>query len=69
MRVDPVILDPVLLIFDPGRATQKAKYKGELLPSSITTAADGLSFLEFFQTDRETGKAKGSVAMDLGDFA
>lgn len=50
--VDPVILDPVLLTFDPGRATQKAKYLGE-----------------FFQTDRETERAKGIVAMELGDLA
>ena len=26
--VDPTILDPVLLTFDAGRATQKAKYMG-----------------------------------------
>ena len=26
--VDPAALDPVLLTFDPGRATQKAKYMG-----------------------------------------
>ena len=26
--VDPIILDPVLLTFDAGRATQKAKYHG-----------------------------------------
>ena len=67
--VDPVILDPVLLTFDPGRAAQKAKYMGELFPTSATADADGLSFLEFFQTDRETGRAKGIVAMDLGDLA
>ncbi len=67
--VDPVILDPVLLTFDPGRVTQKAKYLGELFPASVTADADGLSFLEFFQTDSETGKAKGIVAMDLGDLA
>ena len=66
--VDPDSLDPVLLTFDPGRATQKAKYMGEFFPASVTAAAEGLSFLEFFQTDRETGGAKGIVAMDLGDF-
>lgn len=67
--VDSVILDPVLLTFDPGRATQKAKYMGEFFPASVTADADGLSFLEFFQADRETGRAKGIVAMDLGDLA
>lgn len=64
-----MILDPLLLIFDPGRTVQKAKYMGALFPASVTADADGLSFLEFFQTDRETGRAKGIVAMDLGDLA
>ena len=67
--VDPVILAPVLLTFDPERAAQKAKYMGEFFPASVTADADGLSFLEFFQADRETGRAKGIVAMDLGDLA
>ena len=30
--VEPEALDPVLLTFDPGRVTQKAKYLGELFP-------------------------------------
>ena len=68
-EVDPLALDPVLLTFDPGRATQKAKYRGELFPASVIADTDGLSFLEFFQTDRETGRAKGIVAIDLGGLA
>ena len=64
--VDPVVLDPVLLTFDPGRATQKAKYSGELFPSSAMASRDGFSFLEFFQTDKETGRRKGIIAIDLG---
>ena len=64
--VDPTALDPVLLTFDPGRALQKAKYLGELFPASIIADTDGLSFLEFFQTDKETGRPKGIVAIDLG---
>lgn len=64
--VDAAAIDPVLLTFDPGRKTQKAKYMGELFPASISASADGLSFLEFFQTDRETGKRKGIIAIDLG---
>ena len=66
--VDPTALDPVLLTFDPGRATQKAKYLGELFPASVIADAGGLSFLEFFQMDKDTGRAKGIVAMDLGDL-
>ena len=64
--VDPTVLDPVLLTFDPGRATQKAKYMGELFPASSIADADGFSFREFFQTDKNTGRQKGIVAIDLG---
>ena len=64
--VDPAALDSVLLTFDPGRVTQKAKYMGELFPVSIIAGAGDLSFLEFFQTDKETGRPKGVVAIDLG---
>ena len=64
--VDPAILDQVLLTFDPGRVTQKAKYLGELFPASIVASADGFSFLEFFQMDKETGARKGIIAIDLG---
>ena len=67
--VDPTALDPVLLTFDPGRATQKAKYMGELFPSSSIADADGFSFREFFQVDKNTGRPKGIVAIDLGGFA
>ena len=64
--VDPLALDPVLLTFDPGRTTQKAKYLGELFPASIIASENGFSFLEFFQVDKETGRPKGIVAIDLG---
>ena len=64
--VDPTALDPVLLTFDPGRATQKAKYMGELFPESSIVDADGFSFREFFQTDKNTGRPKGIVAIYLG---
>ena len=67
--VDPKALDPVLLTFDAGLATQKAKYMGELFPASIITDTDGPSLLEFFQTDKETGEPKGIVAVDLGGLA
>ncbi len=67
--VDPTALDPVLLTFDEGRAAQKAKYMGELFPASIIADTGGLSFLEFFQTDKDTGRLKGIIAIDLGDLA
>ena len=67
--VDPEALDPVLLTFDPGRAMQKDKYMGELFPTSIIADTGGLSFLEFFQTDKDTGRTKGIIAIDLGGLA
>ncbi|MCY4527862.1 MAG: hypothetical protein OXD46_02370 [Chloroflexi bacterium] len=67
--VDPTALDPVLLTFDAGRAAQKAKYMGEFFPASIIADIDGMSFLEFFQMDKETGRPKGIIAIDLGGLA
>ena len=64
--VDPDALDPVLLTFDPGRATQKAKYLGELFPATALADGDGMSFLDFFQTDKDSGEPKGIIAIDLG---
>lgn len=63
--VDANLLDPVLLTFDPGRVTQKAKYLGELFPSSTVANLQGNTFLEFFQVNKETGLPKGIVALDL----
>ena len=63
--VDPDVLDPVLLTFDPGRVTQKAKYLGELFPASFVADQDGLSFLEFFQADKDSGEPRGIIAIDL----
>ena len=64
--IDPEVLDPVLLTFDPGRTTQKAKYLGELFPAAALADVNGLSFLDFFQQERDSGKPKGIIAIDLG---
>ena len=58
-------LDPVLRTFDPGRATQKAKYLGELFPMGVPADPSGATFLEFFQTNRQSGLRKGIVVLDL----
>lgn len=63
--VDPALLDPVLLDFSNGRAAQKARYGGELFPAELPEGGSGRTFLEFFQTDRSTGAAKGIVSIDL----
>src|SRR5438094_981503 len=41
--VDPALLDPVLLVFDRGRAAQKAKYGGELFPAQLPNGITGLT--------------------------
>jgi len=63
------LLDPVLLDFSNGRAKQKAKYFGELFIASRTNGSSGQTFLEFFQNDKETGKKKGVVLIDLERFS
>ncbi|MCU1303503.1 MAG: hypothetical protein JWQ87_3787 [Candidatus Sulfotelmatobacter sp.] len=60
--------DPVLLIFDSRRAAQKAKYFGELFPADMVEGGSGMTFLNFFQRDKDTGRAKGILALDLGSL-
>jgi hypothetical protein len=60
-------VDPVLRMFDAGRAAQKAKFGGELFPSTAKVFAAGATFLDFFQWDRE-GVAKGVIVVDLRSF-
>ena len=59
-------LDPTLLMFDSNRVSQKARYMGELFPTSAIVGSFGLSFLEFFQRDKASGATKGIIAIDLG---
>jgi len=66
--VDPGRLDPELLDFTDRRATQKAKYGGELFPADLSADPAGTRFLDYFQQDKTTGKPKGIVALDLGDL-
>ncbi len=63
--VDPLKLDPQLLDFSNGRASQKTKYGGELFPSSIRANSDGALFLDFFQMDKNLCIPKGIVAIKL----
>ena len=62
--VDIGRLDPVLLDFDDKRKNQRRKYGGEFFPSSVR-ADTSLTFVEYFQVDRETGKRKGIVRIRL----
>ncbi len=66
--VDHTRLDPVLLNFDNHRQAMKAKYQGDLFPAEIPEGNSGKVFLDFFQTDKDTGAAKGVVLIDLRSF-
>ncbi len=62
--VDTTKLDPVFLDFSNKRKNQKTKYGGEFFPSS--SKADGSrTFVDFFQTDKESGKEKGIIMIRL----
>ena len=66
--VDVQILDLVFLDFDNGRMSQKIKYQGEFFLDSDIETNSKSTFLEFFQTDRETGSQKGIVGFHLEEF-
>lgn len=63
--VDVNKLDPILLDFTDKRKNQKTKFMGECFPSSIGADAKGTTFLNYFQKDRITGKAKGIIRLQL----
>jgi len=58
-------LDPVFLTFSNGRAAQKARFGGELFPAELPEGISGKTFIEFFQTDKNTGGRKGLVVIEL----
>lgn len=62
--VNTHILNPVFLDFTNNRMEQKKKYYGEFFPANFL--ADGKNFfLNFFQIDKHTGKAKGIIKVNL----
>jgi hypothetical protein len=58
-------MEPCFGDFANGRAAQKARFGGEFFPADLPELDSGRLFLDFFQTDRETGNAKGIIAIDL----
>ncbi len=56
--VDKQLMDPVLFDFRNDRAIQKERFGGEFFPSTSQAVSWGLSFLEFFQIDKSSGKQK-----------
>ena len=65
--VDASKLDPVWSDFKNERAAQKTKYYGEAFVAETNSRGLlGPPFLEFFQTDRNGGRKKGILRLDLG---
>jgi hypothetical protein len=64
-RLDPILLDVTI----PGRRKQKFKYDGEFLPSTTIESATWKTFLDFFQTDKNTGDQKGIIEIRLEDLS
>ena len=62
--VNPAKLDPVFSNFSNKRRAQKDKFKGEFFPSTMPNAPRE-PFVDFFQVDRFTGKAKGILLIVL----
>jgi hypothetical protein len=62
--VDPTRIDPVLLTFENQREAQKAKYFGEMFIAH-DQGAPGRAFLEFFQVEKFSGRAKGILRVRL----
>lgn len=63
--VNPLGLDPVFFDFADSRAAQKKRFLGEFFPAQLPEGASGKTFLDFFQTDKDTGNQKGIVAITL----
>ncbi len=63
--VDADKLAPVFLDFSNSRAGQKIRFQGEFFPADLPEGLTGKTFLEFFQTDKETGAPRGILALDL----
>ena len=60
-------LDKSLIDFTPaGRAKMIDKYRGDIFPAEIPEGDSGILFVDFFQSDKNTGEKKGIVAIELG---
>lgn len=61
------LIDPILLDFTPqGRFQMEQKYRGDIFPAELPEGASGKLFMDFFQTDKNTGEPKGIVSIRLG---
>jgi hypothetical protein len=66
--VDSRRLDPVLLRFENKREAQKRRFQGEMFIAEYPSTPSGLTFLDFFQIEKFSGRAKGIVRIRLPDI-
>ncbi len=60
-------IDPVIIDFTPiGREKVDKKYRGDVFPAEIPNGDSGKLFVDFFQTDKNTGNQKGIIAIKIG---
>lgn len=61
--VNPALLDPIFLDFTRGTYYQKLKYLGEFFPAVAIEGSTRRPFMDFFQTDNQTGARKGIIRL------
>jgi hypothetical protein len=64
VNVKIALLDPVFLMFAPGRVAMKSKYLGDWFPAQMQEGTSGITFLDFFQKDKNTGDPKGIIRLE-----
>lgn len=62
--IDPVKLDPVFLDFKDKRKNQKERFFGEFFPANLPADCRHL-FIDYFQIDKYTKKAKGIICINF----
>lgn len=61
-------IDPILLDFSKkGREQMTSKYRGDIFPAEVPEGASGKLFLDFFQTDKNSGNPKGILELTVGE--
>lgn len=63
--IDEKKIDPVMWNFEDKRKAQKERYLGEYFPMHVPADGTGKVFLDFFQTERNSGERKGILEIIL----
>lgn len=56
---------PILFDFSNGRYNQKKIYQSDIFPAFIMESDSGKLFIDFFQTDKNTGIRKGIIMLNI----